>query len=227
MQSQNKLLNSLDGITFRKVAPALATVSIEAGTLAFPFERIGRVYFPHGGIISCTIGLSNGGSIVTGMVGKDGQWGCSQAMDGKVSLATATVTLPMTASAIDADRLQGLADELPDLRAVLLNYENYLFAQVQQTAACNAVHSAEARASSLLLRMHDLVGPDLRATQADLAERIGVTRPRITEIANGLQQAGVISYSRGLIHINDLGKLETRACGCAKELRTFHKLLFG
>jgi CRP-like cAMP-binding protein len=226
VQSQNKLLNSLDGITFSKVAPALATVLMEAGTLAFPYERIDRVYFPHGGIISTVIDLANGGSIVTGMVGKDGQWGGSQAMDGKLSLVAATVTVPMTASAIDADRLQRLADQLPDFRALLMQYDQYLFAQVQQTAACNAVHSAEMRACSLLVRMHDLVGPDLRATQADLAQRIGVTRPRITEIANGLQQAGVISYSRGLIHIHDPDKLESRACGCAKELRTFHKLLF-
>jgi hypothetical protein len=43
-----------------------------------------RLYFPHSGIISCVVELVGGGAIETGMIGKDGNFGASQALDDKV-----------------------------------------------------------------------------------------------------------------------------------------------
>jgi hypothetical protein len=44
------------------------------------------VYFPHSGIISCVVETIGGGAIETGMIGRDGAFGGSQALDDKVSL---------------------------------------------------------------------------------------------------------------------------------------------
>src|SRR4051794_2591478 len=63
-----------------------------------------------------------------------------------------------------------------------------------------------------LLRMNDLVGPDLPLTQEFLAHMMGVSRTTVTEVAGKLQKCGLISYSRGHIHIRDLEQIRASAC---------------
>jgi len=144
--------------------------------LAETHQRVQKVYFPHSGIISCVVELRGGGAIETGMIGKDGAWGASQALDGKVSLNHVVMQVPGTASVIDSDHIRILATEHPALRSLLVQYEQFFLAQVQQSAACNAAHTVEARACKWLLRMHDLVGPDLPLTHDFLAQMMGVRR---------------------------------------------------
>src|SRR4051812_39992564 len=50
---------------------------------------VGRVYLPHGGILSCVVELIGRGAIETGMIGKDGQFGGGAAFDHRVSLNVA------------------------------------------------------------------------------------------------------------------------------------------
>jgi CRP-like cAMP-binding protein len=85
-----------------------------------------------------------------------------------------------------------------------------LFAQAQQTAACNAAHAVEVRLARSLLRMHDLSEVSrLPLTQDALAQMIGVKRNSASTSAHALQEAGVIQYSRGKIQITDLDGLKS------------------
>jgi hypothetical protein len=104
-----------------------------------------KVYFPHSGIISSLVELTDGSAIETGMIGKDGLFGAAQALDHKLSLNKVMVQVPGIASVIEASLLKELANKSLDLRALLLNYEQFFLAQVQQTTACNALHSVEQR----------------------------------------------------------------------------------
>ena len=97
---------------------------------------------------------------------------------------------------------------------LLIKYEEFLFSQVQQTAACNAVHSVQARTCKWPLRIHDLVGVDLPLTQEFLAQMMGVRRTSVTAVAGVLQKAGMITHSRGRIHIVDLRQIRDWACEC-------------
>src|SRR5438309_8089926 len=135
---KNFLLNRLEPALLKKLAPHLSVVHLEQGqVLAKTHQLVQRVYFPHTGIISCVVELKGGGAIETGMIGNDGAWGASQALDSKVSLNHVVIQVPGTASVIDSDRIRELADELPALRAILVKYEQFFLAHVQQTAACN------------------------------------------------------------------------------------------
>ena len=49
---------------------------------------------------------------------------------------------------------------------------------------------------------------------------LAVRRPTVTLIAQGLQNAGLISYRRGRIEILDREGLERQACECVDVLRT-------
>jgi hypothetical protein len=117
------------------------------------------------------------------MVGRDGVFGGSQALDDKVCLNKVVVQVPGTASVLAADRLKTLANSLPHFRAQLIKYELFFAAQAQQTSACNAVHDVHTRMCKWLLRMHELVGDDLPLTQDFLAQMMGVRRTSVTAVA--------------------------------------------
>ena len=87
--------------------------------------------------------------------------------------------------------------------------------QAQQSAACNASHTVEGRLSRWLLRSRDLSGSDtLALTQEFLAQMLGVQQSSVSLVANTLQQAGLIRYSRGRIEILDLEGLQDASCEC-------------
>jgi hypothetical protein len=50
-----------------------------------------------------------------------------------------------SAGTLEVNRLRRLADEIEPFRSLLIRHEQVLFAQSQQSAACNASHSIEAR----------------------------------------------------------------------------------
>jgi len=127
-----------------------------------------------------------------------------------------SVTLPSrAAAALTIDQLRDFCDKNPRFRSLLIRHDQVLFAQSQQSAACNASHSVETRMCRWLLRMRDLAGSDdLQLTQEFLAQMLGVTRPSVSLVANTLQKAGLIRYRRGNIRILDLPGLKEGSCEC-------------
>jgi CRP-like cAMP-binding protein len=206
--SKNFLLNRLGADLLGRLLPNLSVVQLASGdVLAGTHERVEKVYFPHTGVISCVVETIGGGAIETGMIGNDGAFGSSQALDDKVSLNHVVMQVPGAASVISSDHLRKAADELPVFRGLLVKYEQFFLAQVQQTAACNALHTVRARTCKWLLRMQELAGDNLPLTQEFLAQMMGVRRTSVTVVATELQSSGMISYSRGHIHIKDLEQI--------------------
>ena len=71
-------------------------------------------------------------------------------------------------------------------------------AAAQQSAACNATHTVEARLARWLLRGRDLQGSDdFQLTQEFIAEMMGVRRTSVSVVANTLQQAGLSPVQPG------------------------------
>src|SRR5215212_8847514 len=137
----NFLLSRLEPALLAQIEPHLSLVALHHNdVLAESHQRIEKVYFPHSGIISCVVELIGGGAIETGMIGNDGVFGASQALDDKVSLNHVVMQVPGYASVISSDHIRKAADDSPALRGLLMKYEQFFLAQVQQTAACNAIH---------------------------------------------------------------------------------------
>jgi CRP-like cAMP-binding protein len=224
---KNFLLNRLEPDVLAQIRPHLSLLELQhSDVLAETHQRIEKVYFPHSGIISCVVELVGGGAIETGLIGNDGEFGASQALDDKVSLNHVIMQIGGTASVISSNHLREFADELPIFRGLLVKYEQFFLAQVQQTAACNAAHTLQARTCKWLLRMHDLVGVDLPLTQEFLAQMMGVRRTSVTDVAGDLQRAGMITYSRGRIHIVDLDLIRQWACECDEDVRSHYRRIF-
>jgi CRP-like cAMP-binding protein len=214
--SPNQLLAALPAKTFAAVQPHLKIVELKLGdVVAETGSAVSKVYFPYSGVVSLVVELAAGATIETAMVGRTGAVNAAAALDGKISLNKAIVQVAGTAAAIETDRLRKIADESAALRSALIRHEQVLFAQSQQSAACNATHSVEARLCRWLLHMRDLAGSDeLTLTQDFLARMLGVQRPSVSLVANTLQKAGLIKYSRGHIRVLDAEGLLHGACEC-------------
>ena len=227
-KSPNRLLASLSSDAFAQIAPHLKVVELKFGdVLAEAGGPIRRVYFPFSGAISLVVELDVGTMIETALVGHDGVLNAASALDGKVSLNKGIVQMAGSAGTIDVDQLRRLADEIKPFRSLLIRHEQVLFAQSQQSAACNASHKVEARMARWLLHMRDLAGGDkLMLTQDFLAQMLNVRRPSVSIVASPLQKAGLIKYSRGNIQVLDAKGLQKRACECYGTVKAHYQRMF-
>jgi CRP-like cAMP-binding protein len=222
---KNKLLSHLDSAAYQALKPHLKIQRLRQGAvLAANGDLIHRVYFPHSGVISLVVELSVGMMIETAMVGRDGVVHAAAALDGKVTLNKAIVQVEGVCSTVDADVLRKIAFSNQSVHSILIRHERVLLAQSQQVAACNASHSVECRMCRWLLRLRDLVeGDDLTLTQEYLAQMLGVRRPSVSIVANLLQKAGFIRYSRGHLRVLDIPGLEGGSCECYGAVKDHYK----
>jgi CRP-like cAMP-binding protein len=100
--------------------------------------------------------------------------------------------LPDTAAVISVSPFQTAVSQSNQLRNLILRYKEALLGQVQQTAACNALHSLEARLARWLLQTLDRADrAELTLTQDFMAQMLAVRRTTVTLIAGKLQYAGL------------------------------------
>ncbi|MBW7974835.1 Crp/Fnr family transcriptional regulator [Bradyrhizobium sp. BR 10289] len=225
----NQLLQTLDAADLDLLRPHLATVEIvRESVLGEAGAALRHVYFPHGGAVSITVGLSEGQMIEVAMLGHDSVIGGGAALADGVAPADATVLFPGTASMLEIAAFRAVAAASAPFRNLMIRYEQVLFAHAQQSLLCNTLHPVEARLARWLLRARDLSDSEiLPLTQETLAQMIGVRRNAISLVAHALQRAGIIQYTRGQIVIVDLPALQTTSCDCYAAVKAHHAALIG
>jgi CRP-like cAMP-binding protein len=225
----NGFLSAISADDYDSIRGHLRTVEMPHETvLVETGEMLKRAYFPHRGVISLVVKLAKGEHVQVAMVGRDSVLGALSAIGDARALNTAAVLVAGTASAIELDQLRAAADRSASLRTLLARHGLAVYAQVQQTAGCNAAHPVEARLSRCLLQTHDLSGDRrLLLTQEMLAQMIGARRNSVSLVANTLQQANFIHYSRGHIQINNLDGLRQTACECYATVKAQYDRLLG
>ena len=218
---RNRLLAALPPADLALLTPHLKDVTLEQGAvLQEQGERIDQVYFPHEGMISLLAVMQQGEAIETATMGREGAVGSLAGLGPRRSHTRAVVQVAGTASRIAAGRFCKAAEESQAIRDSIVRYGEMLLIQVQQTAACNALHDVEERLSRWLLQARDRVdGNTIRLTHEFLSQMLGVRRPTVTVVARMLQDAGLIRYHRGHIEIVDRRGLEARACECYAVIR--------
>ena len=111
--------------------------------------------------------------------------------------------------------LQSESKRSEHVRDLFVSYSETLLSQVQQTVACNALHSTEERICRWLLMMHDRAeGEVLAYTHEFLSHMLGANRKSVTLAAQSMQAAGLIKYRRGNMQILDRPGLEKASCEC-------------
>jgi CRP-like cAMP-binding protein len=226
---KNLLLASLARSDFKLLEPHLKPVDLKQHDILFnPGDTVSTVYFPYDAIVSLVVPLSTGESVEAAMVGRDGVVGASAALDGKISVCRAIVQITGHGVSCNVDALKRAALESPKLLSLIIRHEQVVYAQAQQTAACNVMHTIEERLARWLLRARDLSQSDtLPFTQDFLAEMLGVRRTSVTMIARSFQQAGILKYARGRIQIIDPEGLLESACECYATVSKHYDVLLG
>src|SRR6188768_108791 len=221
-RSPNGFLSALAADDFELVRPYLRTVDLpQESVLVEVDETIKRAYLPHRGVISLVLKLAKGENVQIAMIGRDSIFGTFSALGHPTALSTAVVLVPGIASTVDADRIRAAADQSATFRTALARHGLAVYAQIQQTAGCNASHTVESRLARCLLHTRDLSGSDkLVLTQESMAQMIGARRNSVSLVANTLQQANFIHYSRGHIEIVNRDGLIKTSCECYATVRS-------
>src|SRR5262249_25207403 len=164
--------------------------------------------------------MSDGAAIENSTLGRESVLGVLGALGSHRTSTRAVVQIPTTGWRMQANDFRAATDKSKHLRHLALRSSELLLAQIQQTAACNALHSAERRLCRWILQARDRIDSDtILLTQDFLAQMLAVRRPTVTLIAQGLQNAGLIGYRRGRIEILDREGLERQACECVNAVR--------
>jgi len=216
----NKLLTSLPRDHFDRLLPHLTSVQLAQGVVLFESgDEVDQVYFPQYGMLSLLAVLRDGKAIETATVGREGVVGAMAGLGLYKSLVRVVVQMPVACSKIAATHFRTVAATSDPVRNLCIRYNEVLLSQARVTAACNALHSIEARFCRWLLQSADRAASDtVTLTQEFLAEMLGVRRTSVTEVATKVQNAGAITYSRGVIKILDRTALLRMSCECYETL---------
>lgn len=212
----NRLLGALEPESRRRLDPHLEPVEFKLGDMVCDAGGLLKhAYFPQGSVLSLLTVLQNGSAIETANIGREGAFGLFAAMYSRVSFNRCIVQLEGHTVRCPIQLLQYEFRNSEHVRDLFVSYSETLLSQVQQTVACNAMHSTEERMCRWLLMMHDRAeGEALPYTHEFLSQILGANRKSVTLAAQSMQNAGLISYRRGTIQVLDRLGLEKASCEC-------------
>jgi CRP-like cAMP-binding protein len=184
-------------------------------------------YFLTSGLASIVTPMSNGESVEVGFIGHEGIVGGLHLLGPAPSSTRCMMQLAGSGLRIPYPDLQLAFDTSPEIHTRILEFAQQQAIMAGQIAGCNRLHDAEQRLIRWLLSALDRTHtPHLRFTHQYLAEMVASQRTTVTSIARDLQQRGLISYSRGVIHILDREGLERAACDCYEVLKRLYTTLY-
>jgi CRP-like cAMP-binding protein len=217
----NRLLDVLEPASRQRIAPYLEPIALKLGVVVCDAGGLLKhAYFPEGAVLSLLTVLENGSAIETANIGREGAFGLFAAMYSRVSFNRCLVQMEGGMVRCPIELLRSEFKNSEHVRNLFVSYSETLLSQVQQTVACNALHTTEERMCRWLLMMHDRAeGEPLPYTHEFLSHMLGANRKSVTLAAQSLQIAGLISYRRGRIQVLDRPGLEKASCECYAVVR--------
>ncbi|MEX2296484.1 MAG: Crp/Fnr family transcriptional regulator [Dongiaceae bacterium] len=213
---QNHILGALEPDSRKRIDPHLEAVSLKLGAIVCEASGfLKHAYFPQGSVLSLLTVLENGSAIETTNIGREGAFGLFAAMYSRVSFNRCLVQLEGAMVRCPIELLQSEFKGSEHVRNLFVSYSETQLSQVQQTAACNAMHTTQQKICRWLLMMHDRAeGKALPYTHEFLSHMLGTNRKSVTLAAQAMQKAGLISYRRGSMQVLYRAGLERASCEC-------------
>ena len=216
LQQQNHLLASMSQSEWNQLEPDMEEVDFSLNQVLFESGKTpAYMYFPTTAIVSLLYMTENGASSEVAVIGNDGAVGMSLFFSGTNSPNQALVQTAGKGYRVCAKAAKNAIHRDGAMLNILLRYSQAMITQVTQTAVCNRHHTVDQQLSRrLLLSLDRLPSNKIAITQEMLSSMLGVRRESVTDAALKLQNAGIISYKRGLITVLDRKALESRSCEC-------------
>jgi CRP-like cAMP-binding protein len=216
LDHSNRLLATFPSSLIEAGRRDMRVISLAQGRILYEAGApIDTIYFPQTGLISLLIVTESGGMIEATTVGREGAVGLHAVLGRRLSFTRVSVQIGGSFVAVPVSRFAQHAAGNKATREIIQRYTEVLWAEAQQTTACNAAHDAASRLCRWLLQSADRIGSnDIPLTQEFLAQMLGVRRTTVTLLAQTMQDKGLISYSRGRITLLDRDQVEKCACEC-------------
>jgi hypothetical protein len=156
----NQLLGALETGSRKRIDPHLEPIKLKLKLKLGDFvcEAGGflkHAYFPQGTVLSLLTVLENGSAIETANIGREGAFGLFAAMYSRVSFNRCLVQLEGGMVRCPIELLQSEFRRSEHVRNLFVSYSETLLSQVQQTVACNAMHTTQEKMCRWLPMMHD------------------------------------------------------------------------
>lgn len=178
-------------------------------------ERVDAVHFPQSGMISLVVEMPEDRTVEVAMIGSEGAVGLAAGLGSRISSITALVQVNGTSLCISASRFRNAVAQSQHLRDLIVRHTELQLGQIEQTAACNALHDVSERLSRWLLQTSDKIGDDtIPFTREFLGKMLGVQRGTIALTAAKFEAAGLIHTRRGRIELLNKKALRKHACAC-------------
>ena len=217
MREENLLLASLPDAERERLSPYLEPIVLDfQQVLIRPNEPITDIYFPYDAITSTIQEMSDGDSVETGLMGLEGFVGVQLWLHAPTTPTRTLIQVPGRAHHMRAtDFIRHVRDTVSPLNELCAKYAHAFLVMTSQTAACNRLHTINERLCRWLKLVHNRVRRDeFPLRQEFVAQMLGVHRPTVSTAANMLQQAGLITYSRGQMRVLDADGLRNGSCEC-------------
>ena len=216
---QNTLLQHLEPATIERLKLHPVDLQLRQN-LEVPGQAIRHIFFVEEGIGSMTSIFEDGFEVEVGMFGYESAVGISALMGTKHSLNRVFMQLAGKGYSTSVKSAKDEFARQGDFHFLALRYVQAQLTQATQSAACNVHHNHEQRLARWILICSDRARQDvLKLSQEFLADMLGSARPTVTITAQHLKAKGLITYSRGVIHILDRNGLEREACECYKVVK--------
>jgi CRP-like cAMP-binding protein len=224
----NRLLAAISPRDLAVLAPHLERVALPRGRVLFePGDDVTTTYFPSRGcMVSLLVVTRDGREVEAATIGREGAVGGIVSEGHKPAFGRAVVQIGGLGLALPTSCLEAAKTGSRRFADLFARYADSLLAQMMQSIACNALHTAEARACRWLLSTHDRAGDrTIQLTQESFAEMLGVQRTTVTAVTAGLQAKGLIRNFRGGIEVVDRAGLEQAACECYRAVEQHFEAL--
>jgi CRP-like cAMP-binding protein len=219
---RNKLLAALAPEDYARVQPHLTIAPLRVRQVLHKAgEPLHVIYFPADGLCSMVLAMEDGRAVEVATVGNEGLVGISAFLRADRPAGDTLVQVPGAfAYVLPVEVFVDEMDRRGQLFELVARYSQALMAHVMQSAACNGLHAADQRCARWLLQSHDRVGKDcFELTQEFLAIMLGVRRATVSMVAQQLQRAGLITFTRGSVTVVDRPGLEQTSCECYGAIR--------
>lgn len=226
-QFRNRILASIPRDEIAELAPHLTLIHLPQHKPLLD-EKLSFGYFLEYGIASFVVTLCSGETVEVGAVGFEGVVGLFIVLGARSAPGEISISMQVGGSGfrIPAANLRHTFDHCAELRRHMQRYMQAFIVQIAHTAACNRLHTIDARLARWLLTYHDRADSDeIHLTHDFLAQMLGAPRTTITMAVGLLQRSGLIASTRGAITIADRQRLEKASCECYHVVREVYRQL--
>ncbi len=220
-KTANQLLSALQPSDFSQVAKTLTRVKLRAKQVVYkPNAPLDYIYFPEDTVLCLLTIMSNGDSIESATVGREGASWISASV-GALSMPCETIAVHEgTALRLAVDDLDRELRENRPFRDVLTEYSHALLIASMRTSACHGLHRLQERCARWILTTLDRVdGDQFFITKEFLAQLLGTSRPMVSVTVAVFEKAGILNVQGRRVTVADRRRLKEASCECYEVIR--------